>query len=177
MKALVFDCETTGLILNHTVRRELWPEVIEFASCLIDWDTGEKLETFSTLIKPAKAVSAEITKITKIDNAMLADQSPFADLASEIKSRIEQADLAIAHNASFDVEMIDMEYDRLGQKLVWPRILCTVEQTVSLKGFRMNLGLIHEHLFGLEHEDAHRADTDVRALTRCVVEMRRREWL
>lgn len=177
MKALIIDCETTGLILNRTVRQELWPEVIEFASCLIDWNTLEVFNGFSTLIKPSKRVSEEIIKITKITNTMLEDKRPFAEWATLIKSNIEQSDLVIAHNASFDVEMIDMEFERLGIKIEWPRILCTVEQTISLKGFRMSLGLIHEHLFGMEHEDAHRAEIDVKALTRVVGELRRLELL
>jgi DNA polymerase III epsilon subunit-like protein len=90
---------------------------------------------------------------------------------------IEAAPLVIAHNASFDVEMVDIEAARCGAKIVWPRCLCTVEQSSYVIGHRLTLGALHEHLLGEKFEGAHRAKVDVAALIRCVAEMVKRGML
>jgi DNA polymerase III epsilon subunit-like protein len=177
VRALVLDTETTGLIQNHTVRRALWPEIIEFASVALDWESGEESDHYSTLIKPSKKLDPKIVEITHLTDDALADQQPFSALAGEIRRRIESADLIIAHNASYDTEMLSMEFERIDQKVAWPRSLCTVEQSINLKGHRLTLSELHEHLFGLEHQDAHRAATDVKALVRIVKELIRKEML
>lgn len=177
MRALVFDTETTGLIENRTVRKAMWPEIIEFAGIMIDWDTLEILDSYETLIKPSKRLDPKIVEITRITDEMLEGRPHFAEVADEIRSGIETCDLAIAHNCSFDVEMVDMEFERLGRKIRWPRTICTVEQTIAIKGARMKLGDLHEYLFGMRHEDAHRSMPDVRALVRVVQELKRRDLL
>ena len=75
---------------------------------------------------------------------------------------------------SFDQEMIDIEAERLGQILRWQRLVCTVEQTVHLRGHRLSLSLLHQHLFDEPFAGAHRAKVDVAALIRCSVELHKR---
>jgi len=177
VKATVFDTETTGLILNRTVRQGVWPEVIEFSSATIDWDTCEELGDYTTLIKPAARITEEITKRTGITNDMVFASPQFRDVSDRIKFILEGSDLVIAHNASFDVEMIDMEFEKMRQRIEWPRSLCTVEQTIGMEGRRLTLGELHEKLFGMKHEGAHRADADVRALLRCVIRLKEDGYL
>jgi hypothetical protein len=50
------------------------------------------------------------------------------------------------------------------QKIKWPDKICTVEQTVHLKGYRVSLSVLHETLFGMPFTGAHRAKVDVSAL-------------
>jgi DNA polymerase III epsilon subunit-like protein len=124
------------------------PSIIEWYSCKVDLDTGEVLSELDVLIKPPKPISDEITRITGITNQMLADKPVFAFVAGDIAAAIESGERCCAHNASFDVEMVDIEFERLGRTLAWPRrTLCTVEATIHLKGFRLNLQGLHEHLF------------------------------
>jgi DNA polymerase III alpha subunit (gram-positive type) len=80
----------------------------------------------------------------------------------------------IAHNASFDQEAINIEANRLGRIIKWPTCRCSVEQTIHLKGKRLTLGALHEHLFGARFDDAHRARADVMALVRCCCELHKR---
>ena len=174
MEAIVFDTETTGLIDNHTVKLEKQPHVIEFYGARTNLVTGEILEEVDELIRPPVEISEEITKITGITNQMVADRQAFSNHAAKIFSFLQSAKVVIAHNMSFDQEMIDIEAERLGQILRWQRLVCTVEQTVHLRGHRLSLSLLHQHLFDEPFAGAHRAKVDVAALIRCSVELHKR---
>lgn len=174
MKALIADCETSGLIPNRTMKLELQPSIIEFVALTVDLETGAVENELDLLIKPPKPIDNDITRITSITNAMLEGQPTFQEAAPQIKERIESAQLVIAHNASFDVEMVEIEMERCGLKVNWPRVLCTVEQTVGIKGFRLTLSALHGELFGTTFSGAHRARADVEALARCCCELFKR---
>ena len=174
MIAAVIDTETTDLVYNHTVKLEKQPHIVEFYGCLHDFESGKMLSDIHFMMKPPIPMPEKSSKITRIDDAMLADKPPFAEVAAPIKAFIEAAPVVIAHNASFDREVIDIEFERLGQKIAWPPLLCTVEATIHLKGFRLSLIELHKLLFAGEFFEAHRASEDVAALTRCCAELHAR---
>lgn len=176
MKALIADTETTGIHPNRTLRLDKQPEIIEFYGHVVDLRTGERFEEIDELIKPKTPVDQESKAFKKVQitNAMLSEKPHFEAFAPRIKTMIESSELFITHNVSFDTDMIEIEFERLGQKINWPQRLCTVEQTVYLKGYRMSLSNLHEYLFGSKFEGAHRAKVDVEALTRCCVELHAR---
>lgn len=177
MKALVFDSETTGLINNHIVALDKQPEVIEFYGALVNLKTKKKLKEWEFIIRPRQypmtKETIEKTK-TQLSNELLKDAPLFPKVKAEIRKALEQAPLIIAHNLSFDKEMIDIEYERLGEKLKWPRGICTVEATIHLKGFRLALDALHQLLFKETFKDAHRAKPDTNALIRCCYELHKR---
>ncbi|MCX7124098.1 MAG: 3'-5' exonuclease [Gammaproteobacteria bacterium] len=181
-KFLLLDCETTGLVRNRTLKLERQPEIIEFYACLANLKTGKVTKEFNSFLKPAKELSdtpapgdrKTITEITGITNAMLKDAPTFKEKSAEIIKLIESAPCVIAHNASFDREMCDIEAERIGRKIKWPRVLCTVEQTISMKGYRLSLSALHQELFGEPFTGAHRAKIDVEALARCCKELLKR---
>lgn len=178
MIALCFDTETTGLIDNHTIKLENQPRVIEWYSQLIDLDEGLVIEELELLIRPPDKLPDITPKLTGITDEMLAGCPAFAEVADRIRRAVEGAPLAIAHNASYDTEIINMEFERLGQpRLDWPRVICTVEQTIGLRGYRLTLSNLHIELLGAGFPEAHRARKDVEALVRCVVVMRKAGWL
>lgn len=173
--AVLFDTETTGLIDNRSQPSSRQPEIIELYGCLADLDDGSVLDEIELLIKPSVLPLPERTvKITGIRDADLEDKLPFRHHADKIGGFLTQAPLVIAHNASFDRDAVEIEMERLGKTVAWPRLICTVEQTVHLRGFRLGLGDLHECLLGRTFADAHRARTDVAALLRCCVELRKR---
>ena len=171
MKALVFDTETTGLIENTTLKNNKLPEIIEFYGCIVDIsskDTPPEHEV-NVLIRPKRYAEADYKEArSMIHPDLLQDQLPFDRYALKIKNLIEMAPMVIAHNLAFDHEMVDIEMKRVGLSVAWPRGLCSIEATVYLKGFRLNLTALHEHLFGAPFPEAHRAKPDVEALVRCV---------
>lgn len=177
MLALILDTETTGLLSNHVLPIDKQPEVIELFAVLHDLKADKVKAEYHSLFKPKKAITDEITKITGLTNEDLKDAPAFAAKAAEIKKLIEGAPTIIAHNASYDTEMLGIEFERLGQQLKWPRVICSVEQTVHVKGFRLNLQSLHELLLGQKFLEAHRAKTDTQALARCCVKMFEKGWL
>jgi DNA polymerase III epsilon subunit-like protein len=176
MMALIFDTETTGLISNKTVKLEKQPEIIEFFAALTDLKTGEYNRHLNLLIKPTNKIPEDLIKKgkTKLDDEMLVNEPPFAMVAPAIRGIIESSPLVIAHNLAFDMEMVNIEFERLKQTPVsWPPGICTVEQTVHLEGKRLSLSALHERFFKVKFEGAHRAQVDVEALIRCCVELHR----
>jgi DNA polymerase-3 subunit epsilon len=150
------------------------PEIIEIYAEMVDLANETSFTYLHHFIKPARPISEEITKITGIDNAMVANQPTFGVIAPIIIELIEKAPAVIAHNAHFDRECLDIEMQRVGLEIKWPRTICTVEQTVHLTGRRLTLSALHEHLFGERFADAHRASTDCKALIRCCRELFKR---
>lgn len=185
MKVLILDTETSGLPKNRTIKLELQPEIIEFHANLVNLKTGKILKEFGTLIKSAKPLSdtpafgdrKTITEITGITNDMLKDAPSFKDVSKQIIKLIEKAPVVIAHNLSFDAEMINIEAERLKYEIRWPRKICSVEATIAMKGYRLNLTKLHFELFGEEFVGAHRAKGDVEALTKCAIELFKRGML
>ncbi len=172
MRALCFDTETTALIANRTIKEDKLPEMIEFYGCLVDLSTQDPPEAeLDLLIKPRGAIVPETTKITGITNDIVQNAPTFPQVADQIKTFLEEAPLVIAHNASYDVEVIDIEMSRVKKQVDWPPVVCTVEQSSSLKGRRMSLMDLHEHLLGERFSDAHRARHDVMALVRVARKM------
>jgi DNA polymerase-3 subunit epsilon len=178
--AFPFDTETTGLVHNRSVKLDRQPEIIEFYGCMLDLKSGKVKSEYHTLIRPTvefpmSAYTIKVTK-TKLSNEMLADAPTFKEVADDIRKHLEKAPMIIAHNLSFDMEMVEIEFERLGQTINWPiNRVCTVEQTVHMRGHRLNLTKLHQLLFKDEgFEDAHRAKADVGALSRISVELHKR---
>lgn len=175
MRALIFDTETTGLITNSLIPLARQPRVIEFFGLTIE--DGEIGATYNALIKVDERLPSEIIRITGITDEMLENELHFDAIAPQINEFIEQHDLCVAHNLAFDARMIDMEFARLDKVVEWPRKLCTVEATQWIEGYRLNLTALHTKLFGEPFKGAHRAETDVRALARCYLELVHREMI
>lgn len=160
---------------NLSTRSEKQPEIIEFCGLTIDPNTGRTINILDQLIRPTIPITEEITKMNNINNEMVRNAPTFKFLASDIRDLIERSDCVVAHHASFDRDMIDLEFAKLGMtKIAWPRIICTIEATLHLKGYRLSLSALYEYLFGVKFEGAHRARADVDALARIVVELRKK---
>jgi DNA polymerase III epsilon subunit-like protein len=142
-------------------------------------DGSETVDSLDTLVRPRGSIdrTSKAAEITGITDETLRDAPPIETVFPRIKAIIESSPLVIAHNASFDREVVDIEAERLNQKVAWPRVLCTVEQTAHLKGYRLSLSDLYFEFFGERFAGAHRARVDVDALARIVVEMIRRDLL
>ena len=178
MIAAIFDTETTGLVENRALPLSKLPEVIEFYGATVDLDADVVIEELDVLIRPSRMpLPRKIVEITGITDADLDGKPSFGEVLAGITGLFSKADVVISHNASFDSEMLEIEAQRLGVELKLPRLLCSVEQTVTLTGQRLSLSALHENLFGMKFPSAHRARNDARALIRCCVELKRREVL
>lgn len=174
MIALILDTETTGLIDNRLTKLDKQPHIIEFYGCLADLKTGKVMCEVEHLVKPPVSISPEVVKITGIDDETVSKANAFEAVAPQIETLISNSPMVIAHNMSYDKDMIEIEFERLGKKIQWPEVLCTVEQTIHLLGYRLNLSALYEHLFRLPLKKTHRAKNDVQALLQCCVELTQR---
>jgi DNA polymerase-3 subunit epsilon len=99
-RALLVDVETTGL-------NPIADEIIELAMVPFYYNADGAIvgvgEAFNALRQPASPIPAEVTKITGIDDAMVAGRSiDPAQVAAFVGGN-----LVIAHNASFDRRFLE----------------------------------------------------------------------
>jgi DNA polymerase III epsilon subunit-like protein len=176
MLTAIFDLETTGLVENTAIVLDKQPRIIEFYGCVVDFD-GEMEDELSSLIDPGIELDKTVTKITGITNEMLKGKPTFAEFLPLVSDFFLGADAVVAHNLIFDRTVMNFELQRNGVNpaLFWPeRQICTLESTEYLKGYRLSLQKLHEHLFVEGFSGAHRARMDVVATTRCFFELQRR---
>lgn len=170
-----FDTETTGLIDNHTVKLDKQPEIIEIYCCIFNDKDGKIKHELNTFIKPKVPITDLITKITGITNAMVKDAPPYSSAGKHIIQMLNNAPVMTGHNLSFDIEMVAIEQERCKlPPLQTNKLICTVEQTVHLRGMRLSLSNLHQYLFNEPFEGAHRAKVDVHAQVRCYMELKKR---
>lgn len=173
---MVFDTETTALVSNSLLAEPHQPEIIEFYAMIVD-GLGELKEELHFLCKPKRPISKEVSAITHITDEMVIDERPFGFYFDRVLGFMKKCDGIVAHNLSFDMDMINIEAARLGRlgDIKYPKIkICTVEATEWIKGHRMNLSDLHEYLFGERFANAHRAKEDVGALGRIFNELMKR---
>lgn len=167
MKIVVFDTETTGLLQPAIVPLEKQPRIIELGLVVVE--NGDVLLTHNWLINPDCEITAEITKITGISNEDVADKPAFAHYADDTLAAFAGAHACIAHNAPFDVGMVNNEFKRLGREFVWPlNVICSAQEYEPVFGFRPRLIQLFERVMGEPLKQTHRALDDAMALYRAL---------
>ena len=171
---IFFDTETTGLLKPEITPLMQQPFITEFAAIKTDEDFKE-IRSLTFFVKPPVPVPAEVTKITGITDAMLADALPFSAHYPELCRFFLGERALCAHNAAFDSGMLLLELRRLGKatKFPWPpEHVCTVERSKGLTNKYMKLQDLHKHYFGTDPEQKHRALDDVQLLLKVATRMR-----
>lgn len=175
LRYAIFDTETTGLVNMASANLDDQPQIIEFAGIVMDED-GVILLSFERLYKNNAPISPTITRITGLTDEKLVGGGAFD--CDPINDFFAQADMAVAHNLSFDTAMLGFEFARQGKKLALPaKAVCTVEATSHILGRRMKLAQLYSHCFKEDFAGAHRAAVDVKALARIVVWLIKREMV
>jgi DNA polymerase III epsilon subunit-like protein len=166
LQAIVFDWETTGLTLHPEADLRKQPQGIEFGAVLISLDDGAILEEASILINPGVPLSDEITKITGLTDADLADAPAFADVLPQLRRMFSQAHCAVSHNLPFDRAILRGELRRANvTEFPWPqREVCTVGLYKETWGRNPRLMELYEAVMGKPLAQTHRALDDVKAL-------------
>ena len=176
---IVFDSETTGLVLPGLVPLKDQPQMIEFAGIKLDSDL-EEVERLEFLINPGVPLPQEIVKITSITDDMLKDQRPFAAHYRDLCNFFLGEETMVAHNLQFDLSILRFELERLGRQFAFPYPpvqICTVEASYSLYNKRLHLSELHLLATQGNFKDAHRAMADTEALVRCVRWLQGRDLL
>ena len=175
MRAVLFDTETTDLISNSLLPLVEQPHIVEFYAMALYYEEGgwAKVDEFETLVKPPVPITETTTKITGITPEDVRDAPRWPEVAVRAHQILQNAEIVVAHNLSFDMSMIEVEAQRAEMGAPeWPDWkVCTVEATEHFKSQRLKLADLHKHLFGEAFTGAHRARTDVEAMGRCFVEL------
>jgi len=152
----VVDIETSG-------GRAQIDRITEIAIYIHD---GEKIvEEFSTLINPETFIPPFITRLTGINNDMVATAPKFYEVAKKIVLMTEGR-LFVAHNAPFDYRFIQEEFKRLGYNYQ-RQTMCTVRMSRKIiPGMgSYSLGNLCQTL-GITINNRHRAAGDALATTK-----------
>ncbi|WP_296402812.1 DNA polymerase III subunit epsilon [Psychrobacter sp.] len=105
-RQLIMDTETTGLDALKG-DRVIEVGIIELINRKF---TGEKLHVY---INPERGMDDEVIRVHGITEAFLADKPKFKDVAKPLYEFMLGAEV-IAHNASFDMSFLSMEFDKVG---------------------------------------------------------------
>lgn len=139
---------------------------------------GMVVDTFHTLINPERAIPLGITRLTGINNAMVADAPIFADIADAFTAFSNDA-IFVAHNVDFDYGFIAAEFERLGRQFRRPK-LCTCASMRKLfpgkKSYAL-ASLCSEYEIPLNTHHRALCDAQAAAQLLLIVNDRRRELL
>lgn len=164
---IVFDTETTDLPMPEAAPIEQQPHIVEFAGIKLDDKTLKEVGRIEFLCKPPVIIPPESVKITGITNEMVKGKPPFVSYIPLLVDFFLGERVLVAHNLSFDVTILRYSLSRYGRvtSFPWPPTqVCSVELTIGLKGYRLNLGALYEIATGRHMAEAHRAMKDTEHL-------------
>ncbi|MCD6417713.1 3'-5' exoribonuclease, partial [bacterium] len=161
---VAIDTETTGLDTQNDA-------IIEIAAVRIFADENKDAEEFSTLVKCRRPIPFYIRQLTGIDDEMLRDAPEIDDALNKFLEFIKDS-LLVAHNAPFDIGIIDENFKKIGQTYLENRIIDTLPLARILFPNLINhqLETVGE-LFNLRLEGAHRALNDARITAKIAVKL------
>lgn len=108
LREIVFDTETTGVDFRNGDR------VIEIG-CIEMIDRRPTGREFHSFLQPDRKVHPDAINVHGISDDMLVGKPRFPEIARDFLAFIGDAPL-VAHNAMFDMNFINMELERCGDK-------------------------------------------------------------
>jgi len=149
---VVFDTETTGLSpLSH---------VVELGAAKLQ--CGRMVDTFVSLVKPPVSIPEKVVRIHGIGNAMVRHAPPFKAVAHRFREFVKGS-ILVAHNASFDLKVLSINFQRRGIPLLDNPVLDT--RRISRRHFPevADHSLSHLiHVWRSPFKGCHRALADAR---------------
>ena len=98
IKIIFFDTETSGLDCSNC-------KIIELAMLTVE--NGEITEDYDEFVNIGEPLHPKITQLTSITNQMLSEEGlDEKTVANDIKERMTEGTLMIAHNCQFDLQFV-----------------------------------------------------------------------
>ncbi len=139
---------------------------------------GKIVDRFQTLLNPQRLIPANITRLTGISPAMVADAPYFSDIADEFLEFMADG-IFVAHNVEFDYGFVSREFRRIGRSFRFPKLCTCASMRKLYPGYRSySLAALCQN-FGIELKQHHRALCDAEAaaeLLLLVNEKRQQRW-
>ncbi|HAM88816.1 MAG: Exonuclease RNase T and DNA polymerase III [Candidatus Falkowbacteria bacterium GW2011_GWC2_38_22] len=186
---LFFDTETTGLPKNWQAPihdTDNWPRMVQLAWVATD-DNGEVLSGQNYIIKPEGfLIPKEASSVHGITTERaLTEGIDLHNALQEFSDSLNNSEMLIAHNISFDIKIIGAEFFRkkIENSLDDIDKFCTMQTATDFcriphangRGFKWpKLTELHIKLFDEGFDGAHDALADVKACARCFFELRGR---
>jgi len=149
----VVDIETTGGRKGGNAITEIAVVQVRNHQVISEW---------STLVNPQRPIPSNITRLTGIDNAMVASAPRFAEIADQLELQLKES-IFVAHNVGFDYGFIKAAFESINRPFKKPKF-CTVSHSrkafPGLKSY--SLGALAEH-FDIDLSNHHRALSDAKA--------------
>jgi len=142
-REIVLDTETTGLN-PLTGDRVVEIGCIELINHI---PTGQN---FHRYLNPERQMPDEAFRVHGLSDAFLADKPRFAEIADEMLDFLGEATL-IAHNASFDMQFLNVELEKSGRRSLANRVIDTVVLARDKHpGARVSLDALCKH-YGIDN--------------------------
>lgn len=168
---LVFDTETTHLVLPSDAHIKEQPHIIEVGVIKLDKKFKE-VARYSSLVNPGVLIDEEMhAKITGLKNDDLKNAPTFFEVFVPLATFFLGERVLVAHNAAFDMSVLLHDLSRInGQHAFpWPmRQFCSARWSEEKYGKRINLASLYEKVTGKPLEQTHRAVDDADALAQIV---------
>lgn len=150
---LVFlDVETTGL------RSDLGHRVVEVA--VLQTRGLEKINQFSSLINPQRSIEPEAMRVHGITLARVANAPTFAQIIPRLQQFLQES-IIVAHNAPFDMNFIQTEYNIARERFESGPILDTLRLARQQYCFYSNSLSSIAQTLNIRTPNVHRAMGDV----------------
>ena len=164
----VVDFETTGI--NPETDR-----VIQVAAIVINGE-GEIVESFDTVVRPENP--AQYTHgaehVHGISVEQVAQGMPLREALEKVWT-ISEGNVFTAHNATFDINFLHAESERVGleNKIdTYVDTLALARRTDQERTRKHSLQALCEH-YGINHENAHEAKSDATATAELLIHLMR----
>lgn len=157
---VVFDLETTGLDLVND-------RIIQISYIKVHPDGKEERGDY--LVNPEKPIPSEVSALTGISDADVANAKTFKQLSSDLEAKFKGCDFAGFNSNHFDIPLLAEEFLRAGIDFDFGKCRLIDVQTIFHKMERRNLAAAYKFYCGRKMEEdfaAHRADQDTEATYR-----------
>ena len=157
---VIFDLETTGLDLVND-------RIIQISFIKVYPDGKEERGDY--LVNPEKPIPSEISALTGISDADVANPTTSKQLSSALAAKFKGCDFAGLNSNHFDIPLLAEEFLRSGIDFDFAKCRLIDVQTIFHKMERRNLAAAYKFYCGRKMEEdfaAHRADQDTEATYR-----------
>jgi len=149
-----FDLETTGV--NITTDR-----IVEISVLKVYPNGTEESKTW--LVNPEMPIPKEVTAIHGIDDAKVANEPTFKELAKDIYNMIKDSDLGGFNSNRFDIPLLAEEMLRADIDFDMKNRLAIDVQTIFHKMEQRTLSAAYKFYCNKNLDDAHSAEADTKA--------------
>ncbi len=183
---LFFDTETTGLPSNWKAPvsdLNNWPRLVQLAFLYYD-KNGNKISSGDYIIKPEGfTIPTDASRIHGISTERaIREGESLITVLQKFQSLINQSEVLVAHNMSFDEKIVGAEFLRIGMQnsIISKNKICTMQSTTNFcalngpYGYKWpKLSELHYKLFRTGFDEAHNAAVDITATAKCFWELKR----